>query len=73
VFGADTFVANLFLGNQDGIADPVTATLSVVAKKFLQSPFSVKGIFLLLTRTGLIGVRFIGKYLFDVLSLLPKL
>jgi len=56
VFGAEHISANLFLGNQDGIADLVTATPCQLAKEVLAITFFRRGVYLLLTRRGLIGV-----------------
>jgi hypothetical protein len=43
VFGAEHVSANLFLGNQVGIADPVAANPYVVAKKLLAISFFRQG------------------------------
>ena len=60
MFGAEHDSANLFLGNQVGIAESVAAT-PCFGEKILAITFFRQGIFLFLTRRGLIGVILIDE------------
>jgi len=55
-FGADTVSANLILGSQASIANPVAAPSVLVKRNAVYLILSVKGILFLLTRGGLISV-----------------